>query len=156
MRFSLNHAICPLMPIPHFLELAGMVGVDTVELRDGMPPGWQLPPAANVMTYSPEAIAGLSNDSGIGVVSINALQRFDLWDRERAEQARTLVGFAEAAGIPNLVLCPSVAEPGLPAAQSQLEQGARRAAAHAGVVGSTRTRRAAGFHPLVPALQGGS
>ncbi len=122
MRFSLNHAICPLLPIPEFLELAATVGVDTVELRDGMPPGWELPPAANVLAYAPAAIAELSRNSGIGIVSINALQRFDLWDRERADQARALIGFAATASIPNLVLCPSVAEPGSAAAESQLEQ----------------------------------
>jgi predicted xylose isomerase-like sugar epimerase len=42
MRFSLNHSIAPLLPIQNFLCLADEVGVDAVELRDGMPPGWVL------------------------------------------------------------------------------------------------------------------
>ncbi len=122
MRFSLNHAICPLMPIPEFLELATAVGVDTVELRDGMPPGWEMPPAAHALAYAPSASATLAAGAGIEVITINALQRFDLWDRERADEARALIGFCEAAGIPNLVLCPSVAPEGSPAAVSQLDR----------------------------------
>ena len=70
MRFSLNHSIAPLMPIPDFLALAVEVGVDAVELRDGMPPGWIFPDSSNVLAHSPRDIAGLASDSGIDILSI--------------------------------------------------------------------------------------
>lgn len=120
MRFSLNHAICPMVPIPDFLRLAQAVGIDTVELRNGMPPGWQMPAAANALSYSPTQIAELSGEFGISILSMNALQRFDLWDDERANEAESLIAFCREAGIPNLVVAPSVSESG-PAAASQLE-----------------------------------
>lgn len=112
MRFALNHSIAPLMPIPDFMALAGEVGVDAVELRDGMPPGWQFPDASNVLLQDPAEIAALAADHGLQVISINALQRFDQWDAEREGQARRMIDFAAAAGIDAIVLCPSVAPVG--------------------------------------------
>lgn len=115
MRFSLNHSIAPLLPIPDFLALAGEVGVDAVELRDGMPPGWEFPDASNVLAYDPRDIASMAAKAGVEILSINALQQFDQWDAERAKQARTMTEFASAAGISAVVLCPSVAPIGSPA-----------------------------------------
>ncbi len=112
MRFSLNHSVAPLLPIPEFIALAGDVGVDAVELRDGMPPGWIFPKSSNVLTHDPRDIARMASDAGIEILSINALQRFDQWDSEREQQARTMVEFAAAAGIGAVVLCPSVAPVG--------------------------------------------
>jgi 2-keto-myo-inositol isomerase len=128
MRFSLNHSIAPLMPIPDFFALAKEVGVNAVELRDGLPPGWAFPESSNVLNHDPQSIVRLANDSAIEILTINALQRFDQWNVERAEQARTLIGFAAAAGIRAIVLCPSVTPvgsralaTGLPAALDGLQ-----------------------------------
>ena len=120
MRFSLNHSIAPRMPIPDFLALAVEVGVDAVELRDGMPPGWIFPDSSNVLTHNPRDIAHLASDAGIDILSINALQQFDQWDAERAQQARAMIDFAAATGISAIVLCPSVAPVGSPALPSGL------------------------------------
>ncbi len=122
MRFSLNHSIAPSMPIPDFLALAGDVGVDAVELRDGMPPGWDFPDTSNVLTHDPQSIARLAAEAGLEILSINALQRFDQWDRERTRQARTMIEFAAAAGIGAVVLCPSVAPVGSPALPTGLPE----------------------------------
>lgn len=97
------------------MALAGEVGVDAVELRDGMPPGWEFPDSSNVLTYDPHAIARMASSAGVEVLSINALQQFDQWGAERARQASTMVEFAAAAGINAVVLCPSVAPIGSPA-----------------------------------------
>lgn len=115
MRFSLNHSIAPLLPIQDFLCLAGEVGVDAVELRDGMPPGWVFPDSSNVMKHDPRDIKIMASDFGMEILSINALQRFDQWDEELSEQARMMIDFAVATGIEALVLCPSVAPIGSPA-----------------------------------------
>jgi 2-keto-myo-inositol isomerase len=115
MRFSLNHSIAPLIPIPEFVALAGEVGVDAVELRDGMPPGWVFPDSSNVLNHDPRDIARMASDAGVEILSINALQMFDQWDSEREQQARTMIDFAAAAGIGAVVLCPSVAPVGSPA-----------------------------------------
>jgi 2-keto-myo-inositol isomerase len=89
--------------------------VDAVELRDAMPPGWDFPESSNVLTHDPRDIASMAADTGIEILSINALQRFDQWDPDRGEQARMMIDFAAAAGIGAVVLCPSVAPVGSPA-----------------------------------------
>lgn len=122
MRFSLNHSIAPLMPIPDFCALASTVGVDAIELRDGMPPGWEFPEASNVMRHDPEWIASVAADHGLEILSINALQRFDQWDALRADEAKAMIAFAAAAGIRAIVLCPSVAPLGSPALPSGLAE----------------------------------
>lgn len=122
MRFSLNHSIAPLLPIGAFMTLAKEVGVDAVELRDGMPPGWVFPESSNVLNHEPREVALMASDAGVEILSINALQSFDQWDAERAQQARTLVSFATEAGIGAVVLCPSVAPAGSPALPTGLPQ----------------------------------
>lgn len=109
MRFSLNHSIAPLRTIPEFLALASEVGVDAVELRDGLPPGWEFPESSNVLTHDPSDVAHMASDAGVEILSINALQQFDQWDAARAQQAHTMIEFAAAAAIDAIVLCPSVA-----------------------------------------------
>jgi 2-keto-myo-inositol isomerase len=121
MRFALNHSLARGRSIPQFLDLTNDVGVDAVELRAIMPPGLNVPEGSNVLNYSAAEIAALSQDAGIAIVSINAWLRLDLWNDERAEQARVLVGFAETAGIPAIVLCPQVSSPGSGPVVSQLE-----------------------------------
>jgi len=112
VRLALNHSLAPHLSIPEFLDFAAAAGVDAVELRNGMPPGWHLPPAADVTTYAPARIARLAADAGISVLTINALLDFNRWNAERAEQARALIATAAAAGIDAIVLCPTVAAPG--------------------------------------------
>jgi len=120
VRLALNHSLAPHLGIPEFLDLAAAAGVDAVELRNGMPPGWQLPATADVTTYAPADIARLAADAGVSVLTINALLDFDQWDAARAEQARILIATAAAAGVAAIVLCPSVAPPGQPAPSSDL------------------------------------
>jgi 2-keto-myo-inositol isomerase len=120
MRFALNHSIAPLLPIADFLDLASEVGVDAVELRDGMPPGWEFPDTTNVLMLDPVHLRDMVADAGLEILSINALQRFDQWDRERHEQARAMIEFAARAGIGAIVLCPSVAPAGSPALPTEL------------------------------------
>jgi len=120
MRFALNHSIAPLIPIVDFLDLAGDVGVDAVELRDGLPPGWEFPDSANVLLLDPVDLRAMAADAGLEILTINALQRFDQWDRERTQQAHEMIEFAAQAGIGAIVLCPSVATTGSPALPSGL------------------------------------
>lgn len=122
MRFSLNHSIAPLLPIPAFLNLAAEVGVDAVELRDGLPPGWLFPESSNILTHKSRDITTMASDAGIEILSINALQKFDQWDVDRDQQARRMIDFAADAGIGAVVLCPSVAARGSPALPTGLSE----------------------------------
>lgn len=45
-------------------------------------------------------------EAGVTILSINALQRFDLWDATREIEAAALADYARQAGAASLVLCP--------------------------------------------------
>ena len=102
IRFSLNRTCSPNMTLAQFITLATAVGVEAIEVRndivdrefaDGMD-------AAELRAAVSEA--------GLGLASINALQQFNDWDRDRAEEALSLIRYAAALGAPGIVLCPVV------------------------------------------------
>jgi 2-keto-myo-inositol isomerase len=102
IRFSLNRTCSPNMSLVQFIALATAVGVEAIEVRndivdrefaDGMDAG--------------ELRAAVSA-AGLGFASINALQRFNDWGRNRAEEALNLVQYAAVLGAPGIVLCPVI------------------------------------------------
>ena len=99
--FALNHITAPYEDFPSLLELAVTLGLSGVELRndlDGVPIA-DGTAAAEVREQAAEA--------GIAILSVNALQRFDLWNRGREAEAVALATYAREAGIDALVLCPT-------------------------------------------------
>ncbi len=98
--FALNHMAAPRLGLRDFLALARRLGVGAVEIRndidgtaisDGTPPGEVKVEAAR---------------AGAHIVSINALYPFNMWDGERAGQARRLIDYAAACGAEAIVMCP--------------------------------------------------
>lgn len=98
--FALNHIAAPGRNFAGFAALARELGVTEVEIRNDLP-GVALQdgtPAAEV-----RAAAGAA---GVTILSINALQKFNVWNDERAAEAEALAGYAQQAGAAALVLCP--------------------------------------------------
>lgn len=100
MRFAMNRTCAPQAPLADFIGLACSVGVGAVEIRNDIE-GQEF---ANGMAAT-EVRQRLS-DAGLVVASVNALQRFNEWSREREAEAVRLVRYAAALGAPGLVLCP--------------------------------------------------
>ena len=101
LRFALNRMCAPRMPFPEFVAMARRLGVEAIEIRNDLA-GVELEdgrPAAEV--------GSLAQAHGLVIRSINALQRFDQFDTERAAEARALVDYAAACGAQALVLCPT-------------------------------------------------
>ncbi|WP_428374438.1 TIM barrel protein [Lichenicoccus sp.] len=99
--FALNHITAPYEDFPGLLELAGTLGLRAVEIRndlDGVPIA-DGTPATELREQAAEA--------GISILSINALQRFEQWNRAREAEAVALAGYARDAGVGALVLCPT-------------------------------------------------
>ncbi len=98
---AINRTCAPQMPLPGFLALARQAGATAVELRNDMGGDLDgsLPPASLRM---------MLDTAGLRCASLNALQRFNDWSAERAEEARRLIGQAAALGAPGIVLCPVV------------------------------------------------
>jgi 2-keto-myo-inositol isomerase len=102
IRYSLNRTCSPDLTLAQFIELAKAVGVDAIEVRNDIP-GREFADGTEAAVIS----AALS-EAGLGLASINALQRFNDWDRDREEEALSLVRYATTLGAPGIVLCPVV------------------------------------------------
>jgi 2-keto-myo-inositol isomerase len=100
ISYALNHIVAPRKSFAELAELATSLGLDQVEIRndlpgvpisDGTPPGH---------------IREQAEAAGVRILSINALQRFNDWNDERAGEAIALARYARDCGAHALVLCP--------------------------------------------------
>jgi 2-keto-myo-inositol isomerase len=100
IRFALNHIAAPRRGFAAFAGLSRELGITEVEIRNDLP-GVALQdgtPAASVRAAAAAA--------GVTILTINALQRFNVWNDARAEEARALAAYAREAGARALVMCP--------------------------------------------------
>ena len=100
LHFALNHMIAPQLGLSDFFALARAVGLRKVEIRNDI--------SANAILDGTSAneVRRLANNADVEIISINALQRFNDWSEERAEEARILLRFAAGCGAKALVLVP--------------------------------------------------
>lgn len=117
-RFGLNRIIAPSWGLEEFFDFAASVGVLKVELRNDIGTG---SPADDM---KPADAGRLAADKGIQIISINALQKFNLASvRAKAiPELGSLLDTAKAIGCGAVVLCPNN-DPGdaRPAAQRAAE-----------------------------------
>lgn len=99
-RFGMNHMAAPQLDIPRFFELAATLGIEKVEIRN------DLSGNAILDGTPPTRVADAARQAGLGIASINALQRFNDWTRERENEAAALADYAAACGAEALVLVP--------------------------------------------------
>jgi 2-keto-myo-inositol isomerase len=99
-KFGLNHMVCPAYSLKDFLMFSSQLGAQTVEFRNDV--------GENSLTdrASAEMAGQLANELNIKVLSINALYPFNVWNEERAQQAREMATLAKAAKAEGLVVCP--------------------------------------------------
>lgn len=102
IRFALNRTVAPGRTLRDFLALAAQAGVDAVEIRNDIA-GREFADGTPAEVVRDEIAA-----AGLGVASINALQRSNDWTGERYAEIRDLAAYAAALGAPGIVLCPVV------------------------------------------------
>ncbi|MGI4982549.1 MAG: TIM barrel protein [Janthinobacterium lividum] len=100
IRFALNHIAAPRQSLPGLMQTALALGIDAIELRN------DLPGVAIGDGTPPADVRDLSASQDIALASINALYPFDVWNDERAAQARRLADYAAECGAAGVVLCP--------------------------------------------------
>ena len=100
LGFALNQILAPRRRFDGFAALARGLGMDAVEIRNDLP-GVEIADATPAARVRDEAEA-----AGVAILSINALQRFNLWDRAREAEAAALAAYARDCGARALVLCP--------------------------------------------------
>jgi 2-keto-myo-inositol isomerase len=100
VRFALNHMVAPRTDIDSFFDLAKRLEIDGVEIRN------DLKGTAIADGTAASVVRSAAEKHGVRIISINALQRFNDWTKERADEARDLADYAVACGAEALVLCP--------------------------------------------------
>lgn len=99
-RFCINRKIAPSLSIPQFFKLVSQLGIHNVELRNDMPSG------RVTDDLTGDDVKALARESGIRIVTINALYPFNQLNEEVLQRTRQLLSDAQAVGAESLVLCP--------------------------------------------------
>ena len=100
LSFALNHMVAPRRSVGELIVLARTLGLDRIEIRN------DLDGVALKDGTPPERVLAAAEDAGVSILSINALQRFNDWNEDRAGEAAVLARYARACGAAALVLCP--------------------------------------------------
>lgn len=98
--FALNHMVAPRRSLADFLDLAVALDVKQIEIRN------DIDGTAIADGTSPEVVRAEAGRRALSILSINALYPFNMWNGERAGQARRLIDFAKACGAQGIVMCP--------------------------------------------------
>jgi 2-keto-myo-inositol isomerase len=101
-RIALNRIIYPNLELEGFLAMASDLGLSLVELRNDLPGG------TITDGLEPQQVRELADHYGVSIVSINALQQFNLADNlpDAMEELKVLLELSSAICCPALVLCP--------------------------------------------------
>jgi 2-keto-myo-inositol isomerase len=105
--------VAPQLGLAEFFALARSLGISEVEIRNdiaGMP---------ILDGMAPAAVAAEAERAGVSIITINALQRFNQWSAERAEEAIALADYARACGAKAVILVPANDGTGREAAERQ-------------------------------------
>jgi 2-keto-myo-inositol isomerase len=100
LSYALNHMVAPRKTFGELIELASSLGLEQVEIRNDLP---GVPISDGT---APERIREQAEAADVRILSINALQRFNHWNEERAREAARLAAYAQGCGAAALVLCP--------------------------------------------------
>ncbi len=99
LDFAINHIAAPRHSVAALAALGSALGVSALELRNDLP-GMPMQDGTSAVSVRADAV-------GMNILSINALQRFEDWNEQRAAEAADLSAYAQASGARALVLCPT-------------------------------------------------
>jgi 2-keto-myo-inositol isomerase len=100
LSYAINHMVAPRRTFAGLVELAAALGLGRVEIRNDLE-GVAISDGTPADRLREKAAAG-----GVRILAINALQRFNDWNDQRAEEATVLAGYARDCSAAALVLCP--------------------------------------------------
>ena len=106
-RFALNRIIAPAMDLSGFVRFTAGLGLSKVELRNDLP---GKPEVKDIIDgLNPKEAKSLFSNEGVSIISINALQKFNLPSRrkDRIEELKQMLELSSAIGCPAIVLCPN-------------------------------------------------
>ena len=99
ISFALNQIIAPNSSLKEFVFLSKKLGIETIEIRNDV--------ATNLINENkPYKLRDFCEKNFLKILTINALQKFNLWNNDRLNELRKLCKFASSAGIQAIVLVP--------------------------------------------------
>jgi len=102
-KIALNRIVYPSISLPDFIQLASELGVHKIELRNDIL-------QKNILdSYSPEKIRNILEEEKVRVITINALQNFNVAEifSENLDELKTLIKTAKEINCSEVVFCPS-------------------------------------------------
>jgi len=102
-RISLNRIIYPKLKLEDFFKLSKDLDLNKIELRNDLPGG------KIIDDYTPEQLKELIKKYGVEILTINALQKFNLGAilPKTIEELKKLTDLSQFIGCKAIVLCPN-------------------------------------------------
>ncbi|MDD5014993.1 MAG: TIM barrel protein [Atribacterota bacterium] len=102
-RIGLNRIIYPKLKLEDFFKFTNDLDLNKIELRNDLPGG------KIIDGYTPEQLKALSKKYGIEILTINALQKFNLGAilPKVIEELKKLINLSLSIGCKAIVLCPN-------------------------------------------------
>jgi len=102
-KFSLNRIIYPKLKLEDFFKFVKDLGLNKIELRNDLPGG------EIIDDYSHEQLGKLVKKYGMEILTINALQKFNLTALlpETIKKLKKLINLSLSIGCKAIVLCPN-------------------------------------------------
>ena len=106
-RFALNRIIAPGMGLRDFVQFTAELGLSKIELRNDLPGRTGINDIIDGL--KPDELKRLCRGENLSIISINALQKFNLPERrkDRIEELKQMIELASAIDCPAVVLCPN-------------------------------------------------
>ena len=102
-KFSLNRIIYPKLKLENFFKFAKDLDLNKIELRNDLPGG------KIIDGYTPGQLKKLSKKYGVEILTINALQKFNLGAilPDTIKELKKLINLSLSIGCKAIVLCPN-------------------------------------------------
>ena len=99
ISFALNQIIFPDLPFKDFLTFSKRLNVKAIEIRNDIETNL-------IKENEPIKVKSICEDNDIIILSINALQKFNIWNKDRENEFISLCKYADKANINAIVLVP--------------------------------------------------
>jgi 2-keto-myo-inositol isomerase len=106
-RFALNRIISPSMTFAEFVKFTAGLGLSKIEIRNDLP---GKPEVEDIVDgLKPAEARSIARGEGVSIISINALQKFNLPSRrkDRLEELKKMLELSAAIDCGAVVLCPN-------------------------------------------------
>ena len=99
ISFALNQILFPDSPFKNFISFSKKLNVKAIEIRNDI--------KTNLIEENdPIKISNICEENSIKILSINALQKFNFWNKDREKELIFLCQYADKANIDSIVLVP--------------------------------------------------